>query len=118
MMCQDAHVCKKFCKQLCKAPGLTYKLTNYKLVYSNDSDFGLLLDIDVVKAKISSNSEVYGYMCSTVSTFFDLWSLGDHLSRIYPCKLTDAYYIHDFLRNIPCSLVILHFNVYIYGLNT
>ena len=28
---------------------------------------------------------------SVVSTLFDLWSLGDKLSRIYPYKLTGAY---------------------------
>jgi hypothetical protein len=93
MMYQDAHACKQLCKQFCKAPGLTYKLNNYKLVYSNDSDSGLLLDTDVGKAENSSNSEVDGFKCSTVSTLFDLWSRGDHLSRIYPYKLTDAYYM-------------------------
>ena len=29
IMCQDAHTCEQLCKQFCKAPGLTYKLTNH-----------------------------------------------------------------------------------------
>jgi hypothetical protein len=92
-MCQDAHACEQLCKQFCKAPGLTYNLTNHKLDHSNDNDFGLLLDNDVVKTAISSNSEVYGFKFSLISTFFDLLSLGDHLSRIHPYKLTRAYYM-------------------------
>jgi len=95
MMCLDAHACDQLCKQSCKAPGLTYKLTNYKPDYSNDSDYGLLLDYDVVKAAISSNSDIYGFKFSTVSSFFDLWSLGDTLSRIYPYKLNGGYYMNS-----------------------
>ena len=48
MMCLDAHACDQLCKQFCKAPGLTYKLTNYKLDYSDECDYGLPLDSDVV----------------------------------------------------------------------
>jgi len=83
IMCLDAHACDQLCKQFCKAPGLSYKLTNYKLDYSDECDYGLLLDSDVVKTVISSHSEVYGFMFSTISSFFDLWSLGDTLSRVY-----------------------------------
>ena len=90
MTCLDAHACDQLCKQFCKAPGLTYKLTNYKPDFSNVCDYGLLLDSDVVKASISSNSYIYGFKFSTVSTFFDLWSLGATLSRVYPYKLIGA----------------------------
>ena len=92
-MCQHARACEKLCKQFCKAPRLTNKLTNHKPDHSNDSDFGLLLDNDFVKTIISSSSQVYGFKVSTISTFFDLWSLGDHLSRIYPYKLSGVHYI-------------------------
>ena len=94
-MCLDAHACDQLCKQFCKAPGLTYKLTNYKSDYSNERDHGLLLDYDVVKAVISSNSDVYGFKFSTVSSFFDLWSLGDTLSRMFSYKLNGAYYMNS-----------------------
>jgi hypothetical protein len=93
MMCQDAHACEQLCKQFSKAPRLTYKLTNHKPGHSNDSDFGLLLDIDVVKAAISLHSDIDGFKFSTVSTYFDLWSLGDHMSRSYPYKLTATYHM-------------------------
>jgi len=95
MTCLDAHACDQLCKQFCKAHGLTYKLTNHKPEYSNDCDYGLLLDFDVVKAAISSNSDIYGFKFSTVSTFFDLWSLGDTLSRVYPYKFTRVYCINS-----------------------
>ncbi len=94
-MCLDAHACDQLCKQFCKAPRLTYTLTNYKPDYSGDRDCGLLLDSDVVKAAISSNSDVYGFKFSRVSSFFDLWSLGDTLSRVYPYKLSGAYYLNS-----------------------
>ena len=93
MMCQDEHACEQLYKQFCKASRSIYKLTNHKLDYSTDSDFGLLLDFDVVKAAISSNLDIYGFKFSTVSTFIDLWSPGDNLSCIYPYKLTGAYYM-------------------------
>jgi hypothetical protein len=96
MICQDAHACEQICKQFCKAPRLIYKLTNYKPKYPNDCDNGFILDSDVVKDSILSKSDIYGFKSSTVSTFFDLWFLGDKVSRIYPYKLTDAYYIHYF----------------------
>ena len=95
MMLQDAHACEQLCKQFCKAHGLTYKLTNHNPDYSNDCDHGLLQGFDVVKAVISSNSGVYGFKCSTVSTFFDLRSLGDKLSRVYPYKLTEVNYMNS-----------------------
>ncbi len=94
MTCCDAFVCDQLCKQFCKALGLTYRLTNYKPEHSGDSDYGLLLDIDVVAAAISSHSKVYGFEFSTVSSKFDLWSLGDTLSRIYPYKLNDTYFMN------------------------
>ena len=90
MMCLDAHARGQLCKQLYKARRLTYKLPNHKPDYSNDSDYGLLLGSDVVKAAISSSSDIYGFKSSTVSTFFYLWSLGDILSRIFPYKTTGA----------------------------
>jgi hypothetical protein len=93
MMRHDAHACEQLCKKCCKAPRLTYKLTIHKLEHSNDSDFGLLLDNDVVKTAISSNSDVYGFKFSIISNFFYLWSLGDNLSRIYPYKLNGTYYM-------------------------
>ena len=77
-------------KKIRKALGLTYELTNYKPEYSDDCDFGLLLHIDVVTTAIASNSDVYGFKFSTISSFFNLWSLGDTLSRIFPYKLTGA----------------------------
>jgi hypothetical protein len=92
MMCEDAHACEQLCKQFCTTPGLTYKLTDYKPNYPNAFDYGLLLDSYVVKAAILSKSDIYGFKFSTISTFFDLWSLGDMLARIYPYKLTNAYY--------------------------
>jgi hypothetical protein len=52
--------------------------------YPNECDCGLLSDSDVVKDVILSKSGVYGFQFSTISKFFDLWSLGDKLSRIYP----------------------------------
>ncbi len=52
MMCLDAHACDQMGKQFCKAPGLTYKLTNYKLDYYDEYDYGLLLDTDIGKATI------------------------------------------------------------------
>ena len=94
MMCCDPYACDQLCKQFCKAPGLTYQLTNYKPEHSDDSDYGLLLDTDVVAAVVSSHSTVYGFQFSTVSSHFDLWSLGDTLSRIYPYKLNDTYFMN------------------------
>ena len=70
---------------------MTYKLTNHKPEYFNDSDFGLQLDSDVVKAAILTNSDIYEFKFSTVSTFFDLWSLGDTPSRIYPYIVTGPF---------------------------
>ena len=73
MVCVDAHAYDQLCKQCCKAPGLTFKLTNHKLDYYDKSDYGILLDSDVVEATtISSNSDIYGFKSSAVSTFFDL----------------------------------------------
>ena len=95
MMCQDAHACEQLCKQFCIAHGLPYKLTNYNPNYPNDCDYDLLLDFDADKNAVLSQSNVYGFKFSTVLKFFDLWSLGDKPSRIYPYKLTDAYYIYS-----------------------
>jgi hypothetical protein len=93
-MCSDAHACDQLCKQFRKALGLTYQLTYYKPDYSNDNDYGLLLDINVVRVVVLSHSTIYGFKFSIVSSFFDLWSLGDTLSRIYPYKLNDTYFIN------------------------
>ena len=93
MMCLDAHACDQLCKQMCKAPGLTYRLTNNKPDYSDDCDYGLLSDIDVVTTAISSHSDVYVFKFSTVSLFFNLWSLGDTLSRAYSYKLNQTYFM-------------------------
>ena len=93
MMCLNAHACDQLCKQFCKAFGLTYKLTNYKPDYSDECDFGLLLNTNVVTVAIASNSDVYGFKFSTISFFFNLWSLGDTLSRIFPYKLNGAYFM-------------------------
>ena len=41
-MCLDAHACDQLCKQFCKAPGLTYNLTNHKPGYFDECDYGLL----------------------------------------------------------------------------
>ena len=95
MMCQDAHACEQLCKQLYNAPRFTYKLTNHNPDNYNDCDYGILLDSDLVKDAISSNSVIYGLKFSTVSTFFDLWSLGDKLSSVYPYKLIGAYYMNS-----------------------
>jgi len=95
VMCIDAHAYDQLCKQFCKAPRLTYKLTNHKPDYYNYCDYGLLLDSDVVKAAISSNSNIYGFKFSTVSSFFDLWSLVDTLSRVYPYKMNGSYYMNS-----------------------
>ena len=70
------------------------KLTNYKPDHSDDSDYGLLLDTDVVAATVSSHSTVYGFQFSSISSHFNLWSLGDILSRIYPYKLNDTYFMN------------------------
>ncbi len=55
----------------------------YKLDYSDGREYGLLLDTDVVTVAIASNSDVYGFKFSTVSSFFNLWFLGDTLSRVF-----------------------------------
>ena len=47
--------CGQLCRQFCKEPWLTYKLTNHKPDYSDDRDYGLLLDSYGVKAAMSSN---------------------------------------------------------------
>jgi hypothetical protein len=93
MMCLDAHACDQLCKQFRKAPGLTYKLTNYKPDYFDDCDYGLLLDNDVVTTAITSHSDVYGFKFYTFSSFFNLWSLGDTLSRVFPYKLNGTYFM-------------------------
>ena len=94
-MCRDAHACDELRKQLCQAPGLTYQLTNCKPHHhSYDSDYGLLLDTDVVRDVVSSHSTVYGFRFSTVSSLFDLWTLGDTLSRIFPYKLNNTYFMN------------------------
>ncbi len=82
-MCSDAHVYNQLCKQFRKALGLTYQLTNYKPDYFNDNDCGLLLDTVVVTTVVLSNSLVYGFKFSTVSSFFDLWSLRYQQPREY-----------------------------------
>jgi hypothetical protein len=84
LMCNDAHACNQLCKHIRKASGLTYQLTNYKLDYSDDTDYGLLLDTDVVTTFVLSNSLVYGFQFSKVSSFFDLLSLGVTMSRNFP----------------------------------
>ena len=81
-----AHACDQLCKQFRKAHGLTYKVTNYKLDYPDDCNYGLLLDTDVVTTAIASNSDVYGFKFSTVSSFFYLWFLRDTLSRVFPVQ--------------------------------
>ena len=55
MMCQDAHTCEQPCKQFCKAPELTNKLTNYKPNYPTDCDYGLLLDLMLLKLQFYQN---------------------------------------------------------------
>jgi hypothetical protein len=94
LTCCDAYACDQLCKQFCKAPGLTYQLANYKPGHSDDNDYGLLLDTDVVANAISSHSEVYCFKFSTVSSNFDLRSLGDTLSRIHLHKLNDTYFMN------------------------
>jgi hypothetical protein len=94
MKCCDVVACVQLCKQFRKAPGLTYQLTNYEPEHSDDSDYGLLLDADVVASAVSSHSKVYGFEFSIVSSHFDLWSLGDTLSRIYPYKLNETYFMN------------------------
>ncbi len=88
-MCFDAHACDQLCKQFRKTHGLTYKVTNYKRDYSDYCDYGLLLDTDVVTVAIAGTSYVYGFKFSTVSSFFNLWFLGDILSRVFPYKLME-----------------------------
>ncbi len=88
-----AHACDQLCKQFRKAHGLTYKVTNYKLDYPDDCNYGLLLDTDVVTTAIASNSDVYGFKFSTVSSFFYLWFLRDTLSRVFPYKLNGTYFM-------------------------
>jgi hypothetical protein len=94
MTCCDAYACDQLCKQFRKALGLTYQLTNYKPEHSEDNDYGLLLDTDVVAVVVSSHSNVYGFKFLAVSSNFDLWSLGDIMSRIYPYKLNDTYFMN------------------------
>jgi hypothetical protein len=94
MKCCDAVARVHLCKQFRKAPGLTYQLTNYKPEHPDKSDYGLLLDIDDVAAAVSSHSQVYGFEFSIVSPHFDLWSIGDTLSRIFPYKLNDTYFMN------------------------
>jgi hypothetical protein len=55
MKCCDAVACVQLCKQFRKAPGLTYQLTNYKPEHLDDSDYGLLLDTDVVATAVTSH---------------------------------------------------------------
>jgi hypothetical protein len=90
----DAYACDQLRKQFCKARGLTYQLTNYKPGHSDDNDYGLLLDNDDVAVIVTSHSTVYAFKFSTVSSFFDLWSLGDTLSRIYLYKLNDTNFLN------------------------
>jgi len=94
VMCSDTHVLDQLGKQFRKALGLVYQLTNYKPEHPDDSDYGLLLGTDVVAAAISTHSKVYSFEFSTVSPLFDLWSLGDTLSRIFPYKLNGAYFMN------------------------
>ncbi len=53
-----------------------------------------LLDTDVIATVVLSNSRVYGFQFSTVSSFFDLWSLGVTLSRTFPYKLNGNYFMN------------------------
>ncbi len=71
-MCSNAHACNQLCKQFRKASDPTYQLINYKPDYSDDTDYGLQLDTDVVTSVVSSNSLVYGFQFSAASSFFDL----------------------------------------------
>ena len=77
-MCLDAHARDQLCKQFHKAPGLIYKLTIYKPDYSDDCDYGLLLDTDVVTTTIASHSDVYGFQFFAVSSFLICGLLGIH----------------------------------------
>ena len=106
LTCCDAYACDQLCKQFCKASGLTYPLTNYKPEHSDDNDYGLLLDSDVVAVVVSSHSKVYGFKFSIVSSNFDLWSLGDTLSRIYPYKLNDTNCMNA-SRTFPVPLTLV-----------
>ena len=77
-------------KELC-----TFGLRKQWPNYLNDRDYGILLDSDVIiKAAILSKLYVYGLKFSLVYKFFYLCSLGDKLSRIYPYKLSKAYYVN------------------------
>jgi hypothetical protein len=111
MMCSDAHACDQLCKQFWKALGSTYQLTNYKHDYSNNNDYGLLLDTDVVRAVVLSHSTVYGFKFSNVSSFFDLWSLSDTLSRIYPYKLNGTYFMNASCTFLVPWTLVLNFNL-------
>ena len=64
IVCLDAHACDEMRKQFYKAHGLTYKLTNYKLDYSDGCYYYwlLLLDTDVVKAQFH-----HTHMCMVLS---------------------------------------------------
>ena len=94
LTCSDGHTCNQLCKQFRKAHGLTYQLTNYKPDYSDDTTYGLLLDTDVVTNVVASKSLVYGFQLTTVSSCFDLWSLGASLSRVFPYKLNGTYFMN------------------------
>ena len=74
--------------------GIWTHLHAYKPEYSDDCDYGILLDTEVVTAAISSQSYVYGSKFSTVSSFFNFCSLGDTPSRVYPYKLNGTYFMN------------------------
>ena len=63
-------------------------------MHSDDIDYGLLLDTDDVAGAVSSHSKVYSFEFSTVSPHFDLWFLGDTLSRIFPYTPNDTYFMN------------------------
>jgi hypothetical protein len=93
-MCQDVHTSKQLCEELTKEPRLVYKTTNYKPDYSNDCDYGLLIQTDTVMSAISSYLKLFRFKLSTVFSFFDVWSLGDKLSCSY-LYISDNFYINE-----------------------
>jgi hypothetical protein len=94
----------KICRQFTTALGLTYRLNNYVHDYTIECDYGLLIQFDKAMTADFSNLDLRGFELSSVSSLFDLWSLSDSLSRVYPYplpiieKVKDSVYLQSLIR--------------------
>jgi hypothetical protein len=106
-MCTNVNTSTEICRQFTLTRGLTFQPTNYVPDYTIGHDCGLLIKSDEVMNAVSSNLDLRELKVSTVSSLFDLWSLSDTLSRIYPYPLPNINILQDSvnLQSLICDSI-------------